>query len=88
MFPVSCSQRMSTTRLLPPACPTPENTTSSGGQSPRNPSREYYPIFAVETREYLENLQIDLHHFLEEFVDFACYNKLAKALGTHPKTQG
>ncbi|CAD5211329.1 unnamed protein product [Bursaphelenchus xylophilus] len=63
--------------IIAPACPTPENTTSSGGQSPRNPSREYYPIFAVETCEYLENLQIDLHRFLEEFVDFACYNKLA-----------
>ncbi|CAD5211385.1 unnamed protein product [Bursaphelenchus xylophilus] len=69
------NERMSTTRLLPRPAPTPENTTSSAGQSPRNPSREYYPIFTVETREYLNNLHIDLRHFLNEFVDFVYYNK-------------
>ncbi|CAD5211295.1 unnamed protein product [Bursaphelenchus xylophilus] len=37
--------------------------------------KEYYPIFTVETREYLNNLHIDLRHFLNEFVDFVYYNK-------------
>ncbi|CAD5207625.1 unnamed protein product [Bursaphelenchus okinawaensis] len=38
-------------------------------------AREYYPIFSVATREYLQKLHINLEHFLNEFLDFAYYGK-------------